>query len=246
MPAMRSYGWQPDLPDIRDYAYGAVHAPKAAAPLPPKVSLRDRMPPVFDQGQLGSCTGNALAAALGFIHQGFIASRLFIYYGERVIEHDTKADNGAQIRDGVKVLHKTGAPPESDWPYDIAKFAKRPVHKAYTDAHQHKISSYSRLTAADYRTCLADGFPFVIGFTVYDNFESAETAKTGIVTMPSGQVLGGHAVCVIGYDRNGPAADCYEVRNSWGSDWGDGGNFWIPAAYLENANLADDAWTLRA
>jgi C1A family cysteine protease len=239
------YGWRPDLPDVRDFKYGAVHKPTAPPALPAKVSLRAKMPPVFDQGELGSCTGNALAGALGFIHAGFIASRLFIYYGERVIEHDVRADNGAEIRDGVKVLATKGAPPEADWPYDIAKFAKRPVSKAYKDALPQKVTSYSRLTAADYRTCLADGHPFVIGFSVYDNFESDAVAKTGVVGMPSGQMLGGHAVCVIGYDRHGPAGDCYEVRNSWGDAWGDHGNFWIPAAYLENADLADDAWTLR-
>ena len=71
----------------------------------------------MDQGQIGSCTANALVGALGFLHGGpaaVIASRLFVYYGERVIEGDVRQDAGAEIRDGVKVLNKLGAPPETD------------------------------------------------------------------------------------------------------------------------------------
>ena len=52
-------------------------------------------------------------------------SRLFIYYNERVIEGTVGSDAGAQIRDGIKVVAKQGVPPETDWPYDIAKFAQQ-------------------------------------------------------------------------------------------------------------------------
>ena len=55
------YGWQPDLPDQRDHVYSA---PQVA--LPPAVDLRAGCPPVYDQGQLGSCTANVIAAAIEF------------------------------------------------------------------------------------------------------------------------------------------------------------------------------------
>jgi len=55
------YGWLPDLPDHRDHYYAAV-VEKAAA-LPASVDLRAQCPPVYDQGQLGSCTANAIAGA---------------------------------------------------------------------------------------------------------------------------------------------------------------------------------------
>lgn len=245
---MRAYGWRPDLPDQRDHLFGVVHHPRLAA-LPPKVSLRNRMPPVFDQGQLGSCTANALLSAFSFLHKGFVGSRLQVYYCERLLEYSVEVDAGAMIRDGVKVLNSTGAAPEADWPYVTSKFAKVPPAKAFRDAKAHKISSYSRLTTGDdFRQCLAAGFPFVIGFTVYESFESDAVAHHGVMPLPGPRerVLGGHAVCVIGYDltrRDGPH---YQVRNSWGADWGDRGDFWAPAAYFENPNLADDAWTLRA
>ena len=243
------HGWKPDLPDHRDFMYGAVHAPVSIT-LPQKVSLRGAIPHVFDQGDEGSCTANSLGSAFMFLHPTLVPSRQFVYYEERKIEGTVSQDSGAEIRDGVKVLNKLGAPAEADWPYDKAHFKKAPTQAVLTEATKHKISSYSRLTTGDnFRTCLASGFPFVIGFTVYESFESDQVAKTGIVPMPSKgeQVLGGHAVCVIGYDRNHPGiGDCYEVRNSWSASWGDNGNFWMPAKYFENPNLADDAWTLRA
>src|SRR5438067_13686179 len=58
----KRYGWRPDLPDMRDYLFGI--APLRA--LPQTVSLRKKMPPVYDQGQLGSCTANSIAAILQF------------------------------------------------------------------------------------------------------------------------------------------------------------------------------------
>jgi C1A family cysteine protease len=242
------YGWVPDLPDKRDRLYGAVY--KIPAKLPPKVDLREQCPPVADQGQLGSCTANALAGALEFLelknNQPLVdLSRLFIYYNERVIEHDVKLDNGAMIRDGIKSLAAQGVCEESLWPYVISQFAKKPTSNCYTKAKQHPISSYQRLETTDeMRSCLANGYPFVFGFTVYESFESAAVAKSGVVNLPkaSERTVGGHAVCAVGYND---AQKRFIVRNSWGNDWGSKGYFTIPYAYLADRNLSDDFWTVR-
>jgi C1A family cysteine protease len=248
--AKHSFGWVPDIPDHRDFMYAAPV--ERMAVLPASVDLRPQCPKeVYDQGQLGSCTANAIAGALEFeqIKQGlrtFTPSRLFIYYNERAVEHTIGTDSGAQIRDGIKTVGSIGACPEKDWPYDIAKFTEKPPTPAYTDAPLGKALQYQRVPQVlnQLKGCLASGYPFVFGFTVYESFESDHVAKTGVAPMPATneKVLGGHAVLATGYDDG---SQRFLVRNSWGPGWGMVGYFTLPYAYLTDANLADDFWTVR-
>ena len=245
------YGWVPDIPDNRDKMYATP--PRVLAALPPTTDLRPQCPPVYDQGQLGSCTANAIAGALQFDQmkqgrQAFAPSRLFIYYNERVMEHTVSEDAGAMIRDGIKSVAQLGAPPEvPDWPYVISKFAQKPPKKAYTDALKYQAILYQRLNQQidQLKGCLADGFPFVFGISVYESFESQAVAKTGKVPMPkpTEKNLGGHAILAVGYDDS---QKTFIVRNSWGTDWGLKGYFTIPYDYLTNDNLASDFWTIKS
>ena len=246
-----AYGWVRDLPDMRDFAYSAplLRFPRG---LPASVDLRPECPPVYDQGQLGSCTANAIGGAIEFdqIKQGtkaFTPSRLFIYYNERAMEGTIQQDSGAQIRDGIKSVGTLGAPPETDWPYVIDRFKQRPPLPAYRDAKHDVVSSYSRVAQdlTQMRGCLASGFPFVFGFTVYDSFESQQVADTGAVPMPGQdeQVVGGHAVVAVGYDDQKRQ---FIVRNSWSTDWGQNGYCLMPYEYLLTPHLSNDFWTIRS
>lgn len=242
------YGWKPDLPDHRDRMFAPRHF---SLQLPSKVDLHATCPPVYDQGQLGSCTANALAGALDFERKRqklpfLTPSRLFIYYNERVIENTVSSDSGAMLRDGMKTVAAQGACAETLWPYQADKYTDKPVAACYTAALQHKALQYSRLTqdVTSMKSCLAAGFPFVFGFTVYPSFESDAVAQSGKVPMPAANeaVLGGHAVVAVGYSD---ASQRFLIRNSWGAGWGINGYFTIPYAYLTDTNLADDFWTIR-
>ncbi len=242
------YGWVPDIPDKRDIMFRKVY--RIPATLPASVDLRPQCAAVEDQGQLGSCTANALVGALEFLmikDQKTYAdlSRLFVYYNERVIEGTVDQDSGAMIRDGIKTLASQGVCTEKLWPYDISQFTKKPTDACYQEALNYEITSYQRIDTTDeMRSCLADGFPFVFGFTVYESFESQQVAQTGVVNMPGPdeQTIGGHAVVGVGYDDSQKR---FIVRNSWGDGWGLKGYFTIPYDYLADRNLSDDFWTIR-
>jgi C1A family cysteine protease len=244
---IQRYGWRVSLPDHRNLKY-KIDAP---IPLPQAVDLRPNCPPVYDQGELGSCTANAIAAAIEFdlMKQGktvFTPSRLFIYYNERDIENTVSSDSGAEISDGIKSVNQIGVCDELLWPYDITQFAIKPPQTAYDAAKTDLITLYQTLDNNSLymlKQCLAKGFPFVFGFTVYEGFEYDHVAVDGIVNMPDQfeQILGGHAVMAVGYDDTQQRAI---IRNSWGSDWALNGYFTLPYQYLQT--LASDFKVINA
>jgi len=241
------YGWRVDLPDFRDKLY-STEIPDEVQPLdqlPSQVDLRAKMPPVYDQGAAGSCTAQSIAANVQYIHPGLMPSRLFIYYNERVLEGSQKEDAGAQIRDGMKTIAKEGVCEEVLWPYDVKKVTRRPSMKCYRQAKKDVVSQYLRVSGIqEMKSCLAAGFPFVFGFTVYQSFESPQVAKTGIMHLPtvSDYPVGGHAVMAVGYDDE---KKVFIIRNSWGDQWGLKGYFLMPYEYITDPNLARDMWTVR-
>lgn len=235
----------PDIPDGRDYLYRAI---KPVIRLTKKVDLRSLCSAVEDQGNLGSCTAQALAGNLEFIDNKIDSiytdvSRLFIYYNERVLIDTVDYDSGASLRDGIKSLKNSGVCEEALWPYTIEKFDEKPPAKCYKDAQEHRIEAYYRIESlSEMLACLTDGYPFVFGFTVYESFETGQVAKTGKANMPKKDesALGGHAVMAVGYNQSEKR---FLVRNSWGTGWGMGGYFTMPFKYLET--LAEDFWTVR-
>jgi C1A family cysteine protease len=217
------------------------------------VDLRNKMPPVYNQGKLGSCTANAICAAYEYemMRQGETdkqMSRLFLYYQERKIEKTIDEDSGAEIKDGVFATASTGICEESLWPYDIDNFKTDPSEEAYLDAGFHKTINYNRIYQRenDIKQSLLDGFPVIFGISVYESFESDEVALTGIVPMPSSneKLLGGHAILIVGYKEINNK-DYFIVRNSWGSTWGDEGYCYILFDYVLNENLAEDFWSIK-
>ena len=260
MALNKKYGWKPDLPDFRDHVYCAPEP--MLTKLPPKYDVREDagiiFPSTFDQEETNSCTANATANAhlcaqlRGDITLGhlapvpFVPSRLFIYYNERVLEGDTSSDDGATIRDAFKTIAKDGTCPETMWPFVVTNVLKKPDNKCYLEALKHQALSYNRINRnlLQLKACLASGFPFVFGMSVYESFESEEVARTGVVPMPSidEQFQGGHAVLACGFDDT---TERFTVQNSWGTSWGDKGFFTLPYEYLTTESLSDDFWTVK-
>jgi hypothetical protein len=273
----RGLGWRPDLPDVRDekFAFKAALRHELRSEL--AIPIRKLVPwrytstktkdvltlPIRDQLDSNSCTGNSTATMVDITSGWVPRSALEPYWFGRVEIGETDRDEGAYIRDVIKHTAIEGIGSETLWPFDVSKITTKPSSLELLSASRHKVKTYHRLqTRTDFLSCLTEGFPFVIGFACYDDFVTNDSYVDlyGILTLPSGSMQGGHAVCVIGFDndfrntewgKRGIAAgidvpsSVYIVRNSWGPNWGYKGNFAVDARYFENSNLADDAWTVR-
>jgi C1A family cysteine protease len=215
------------------------------------IDLRSECPKVYNQGKLGSCTANALAFGYEFAELSqynkneFMPSRLFIYYNEREIENTIETDSGASLSDGIKTLKYTGVCPESKWVYDIDKFTVKPNVECYEIAKLHQIDMFYAIKQElkQLKAALIQGYPIVFGFVVYSNFETDKVKSTGIMEMPTeGDIIvGGHAVAVVGFDDK---KNYFIVRNSWGTEWGDEGYFYIPYDFILNPKYASDFWCI--
>lgn len=239
---MRVLNWKPSFKNHLDLNYEVTES----LPLPTAVTLRAECPPVMNQGQMGSCTGNALAGLFNFMKLKvgliFAASRLFIYYNERLKENSVLEDAGATtMRDGLVSLYAWGVCPEKSWPYTLDDLFPKPGPTIYHEAEGYKIKSFKKLqTMVDRQHCLASGKPFVFGIPVYSSFESNSTAQSGLIPMPGwlDSLLGGHALLCVGYDDE---KKLYMFMNSWGDTWGDEGFGYLPYQYMEK--MASDCWT---
>jgi C1A family cysteine protease len=238
-------GCKPDVPDPRDWQLRPTLRERVGL-LPSSVDLRRFASPVEDQGDLNSCTGNAMASALELLDRRgdgryLDRSRLFLYYYARLAGHCQNVDGGATIRDVVKVAAAKGCPPETSWPYRPDLVLKMPDLNAVADAMSFGISAYFRLSAitpTGFWSALSRGFPVVFGAAIYQSFE--RVGISGMVPMPrqGDTPMGGHALLAVGYDKRGVI-----VRNSWGPKWGDKGYCVFPRAYL-NPDLVFDAWAI--
>lgn len=248
---IRWFGWRPDLPDQRDIKYGAPS--KIYKNLPPAIDQRSQMPPVFDQEALGSCTGNATCGQCWHLAlkdprpNDFMPSRLFQYYATRILERTVRIDSGASIRNSIKSVVRYGICPEAYWPYVIRKFAHKPPQKAFKVARKELVRLYQAVPQRpeQIKSVLSTGYTVNFGFTVYESFESDVVTETGVMPMPkpSEEILGGHAVLLVGYDDE---KQLYIVRNSWGDTWGDKGYFYMPYDFVHNKIYAADFWTINA
>jgi C1A family cysteine protease len=73
---------------------------------------------------------------------------------------------------------------------------------------------------------------------------SATVARTGIMPYPNKnreKLLGGHAVLLVGYNKTNST---FIVRNSWGTNWGDRGYFYMPFQVITNRQMSSDFWVI--
>jgi C1A family cysteine protease len=276
-PGQLGMGWQRDLPDFRDYTAEhenvapllertAAKAGKQPAKAQATADLRQWFSPVENQGQLGSCTANAVVGLVEYFERRAFgrhidASRLFLYKATRDLL-GLHGDTGASLRAAMGALALFGVPPEQYWPYKVAHYDVEPTPFCYAFASNYQALTYYRLDppATPPQALLdrikanaAAGRPSCFGFTVYSSIGQA--ASSGKIPFPTKgeHVLGGHAIDIAGYDdklqihNTSPGGTtttgAFLIRNSWGTSWGMSGYGWLPYEYVLQ-HLATDFWTL--
>lgn len=265
-------GWQPDLPDARDYTFRHPDvlsllwrlSPSPRKTLPDAVDLRsdgegEYFSPPGDQGSLNSSSAFAVLSLVEYferrIHgRTFEGSKRFLYKVTRnriAKSVDKIADNGADLRTTLKVLTQFGVPPEEYFPYDVQRGHEEPNAFLYGLAKPFPELRYFRLdepnsngeaTWATLKSFLAAGFPIAFGFTV----PSTLTSDASIPYRPDFDIpRGGQAAVAVGYKINkfGRGLDGLLARCSWGNQWGDNGNGWLPVAFIRK-QLARDFWSI--
>jgi C1A family cysteine protease len=265
-------GWIPDPADARDLTTDSrkierlAPALKAEAIEPPRVDLREYFPPVGRQGAINSCTAFTAAALLSYFERRtfdrvYQPSPLFLYKVERMLLHQT-GDGGAYLRIAMKALRAFGAPPESEWPYDVRYYDYEPPAFVYALAANYKTTAYYRLDPAGtgrdallaaIHASLAREIPVMFGFVLYPSSDQSY-GNGGEIPFPGPgeRSVGLHALVAAGYDDGKVVVNrasgttttgAYRVRNSWGPEWGDAGYGWLPYEYVSR-NLATDWWSL--
>jgi len=201
----RKYNLVKQVDDARDFKISF----EKLGSIPNKVDLRSKCPPIFDQGNLGSCSANAgVAARMMLTNINTMLSRLDLYYEERALEGTIGEDSGAQMRDICKALNQSGVCEETYFPYLESTFTNAPSKDAVANAQKYKINSYKALSGVDQikQYIAINQMPVLLGINVYESLESDSTMKTGIIPIPNAtkeELLGGHAILLVGYIDDG-------------------------------------------
>lgn len=249
-----SFGWVPSPPDHRDHIFRSSMGPLSlpdsvllvAPPLPAPFE------PAWNQGRLGSCGPHSEGKDIVFAQlrqdkreRAIMPSRLFMYYTTRMLMNTVNQDSGVNNRAMLKALAQYGWCSEELWPYDVSKFRDRPPAGCFAQAATRKITEYLSVPQSldQMRGCLAQGDPFIFGFSCYESLQSDAVARTGDIPMPgrNERQVGGHDVLIVGYDDS---TRKFKLVNSWG-DWGQGGYGTISYEYATHPRLASDFWTVR-
>lgn len=242
-------GYKVDPPDPTDYPFREYAKVMPLEYMPNLVDHTQFHGPVVSQGATGSCVGQSVRSAYEYLarafwkDQTFRASSMYPYYNARSLEGTRILDNGTYLRLGVKGAEKYGNCSMSVWPFDAAKINVKPPTAAFTEGSKREIRDYLRCENLDeVKAALAQDWPVIVGFGVYNTTSSTKARTTGVIDVPQPGAprQGGHAVCLVGYDDY---KELVKFKNSWGDGWGDDGYGYLPYEYFDD--YVHDMWTIR-
>lgn len=221
------------LLDPERYASIPLAPHLSSGTLPSRVDLSKDFPQPGNQGEQDSCVAWALGYALKsyeenveFRSQGrsadFHFSPAFIY--NQFMRSNPSCKGGMYVVDGLGILETQGILPVSEFPYVENECSMQPSQVQAEQANEWGIARWYRVNVqseAEIKSHIAAGFPVVISISVDNAFKHFSDE---VYTETDGQILGYHALVVVGYDDN---LQAFRLFNSWGTKWGDRGMAWV-------------------
>ncbi len=215
--------------------------------LPGQVDLRQKFPPIGNQGAYGTCVSWAVGYNLKTFLEGAEndwsqgelqnpsnqSSPKDLFWA---IDNSDKGSNcgGTSFEAAFDVLVSRGVATMYSVPYDnLNDCSEAPSASWTSEANGHKIDNYRRinLTEEEVKNYLAQGRPVVIGAQLGDGFMSwnSSSSISYDTYLEPGMQHAYHAMIVAGYDDSKSA---FLVVNSWGSSWGSSGYIWVDYSFF--------------
>jgi len=211
--------------------------------LPAKFTVRGKMSPVKNQENEGACAGFAGVAVKEYqekIDYGFSGDE-YVDLSERFLYEEAKDisghSEGTTLIAIAKVLINLGVCEDKFWKY-IPREPEQPLPGAYHNALKFKVEpAYVRITTEDeLKASIVKYGAVLIGVMVFDTWNRQKdghipnfTWFEKILSWFGIGLLGGHGICLIGYDDE---TQEYEFKNSWGEEWGDKGYGYITYEHM--------------
>jgi Papain family cysteine protease len=207
--------------------------------LPLSINLRPYCPTPGQQGTQPTCVGWAVgygglticrAVQSQLTHRSQIdALAHSAYYVYNNVKTASGCQLGAALPPALAFLQQKGDCRAATFGNDTTLCDARPDSRADEEAALFKIKDYARLfdvneTAAEktktVRQALKDSSPVVIGLYLTRSFYNVADGQKLWSPAADEAPLEAHALVVVGYDM---ATQTFDLMNSWGEYWGDGG-----------------------
>ena len=202
--------FSPSPDDERDFIF------TSEGDFPEFLDYSDELQPIRNQGSQGSCYAQSACCMKEWQEKRdygldeYLSPQFFYNNRYNLYDDNPNNDYGMFGRDVMRILKDVGVCLERNYKYGLIEDKKNISEECYTEALNHRIKGYARVYEKDdLKRCLLRNGPCLIGFPVYNNTTRMWKKKE------HEQMKGGHAMTVIGYNREG-----FIIRNSWGSGWG--------------------------
>lgn len=217
--------------------------------LPKSFSLKKYAPKVMSQGQLGSCVAWSTTYA-GFtivkrIEQENAANPVYaplnLYVRMKSLLGESPCGDGAYIPYALNLLRRNGCAFFNSSPVECSK-----VRVNNDSKYRDKLFQFDKIEPSNLnkiKKAISNKMPIIFGINCYngDGWQNAVFNDGVWSGYYSGSLIGGHAMCLIGYDDQ-KGGGSFQIMNSWGEDWGDHGFFWIK--YEDFTKHVDECYAL--